>query len=102
MSDEARVPPQQQQQIQVELPEKESEGIYSNFFLITHSPSEFVLDFARLLPGVRKAKVYARVVMTPAHAKSLLDTIEKNIRMYEEKHGKVKVTGMPEGKEIGF
>lgn len=100
MGEDARTPAPQQ--IQVELPEKESEGIYSNLVLITHSPSEFVVDFARLLPGVRKAKVYSRIVMTPSHARSLLDTLEKNIRLYEEKNGKIKLAGNPEGKEIGF
>lgn len=101
MTNDARVPPEVPQ-IQVELPEKESEGIYSNFVLITHSPSEFVIDFARLLPGVRKAKVYARIITTPAHAKSFLETLERNIKLYEDKHGKIKVSGGPEGKEIGF
>jgi hypothetical protein len=101
MKDDARVPPEGQR-IQVELPEKESEGIYSNLALITHSPSEFVIDFARLLPGAPKAKIFARIVMTPMHARSLLDTLEKNIKMFEDKFGKIKVVGVPENKEIGF
>lgn len=53
--------------VQVEIGEKESEGIYSNFVLIAHSPSEFIIDFARMLPGLPKAKVFARIVMTPQH-----------------------------------
>ncbi len=101
MKDEAKGPPEAQR-IQVELPEKEAEGIYSNFVLITHSPSEFVIDFARLLPGSPKAKVFARIVMTPIHARSLLDTLERNIKLFEDKHGKVKMNGLPDNKEIGF
>ena len=101
MKENGRVPPEGQR-IQVELPEKEAEGIYSNLALITHSPSEFVVDFARLLPGSPKAKIFARIVMTPAHARSLLDTLEKNIKIFEDKFGKIKVTGAPENKEIGF
>ena len=59
---------QQPQQINIELGEKEAEGIYSNLAIITHSTAEFVIDFTRMLPGVPKAKVYARVIMTPQHA----------------------------------
>ena len=55
----------------VELGERESEGIYANLALIQHSPSEFIIDFARILPGVPKAKVHARIVMTPYHTKLL-------------------------------
>jgi hypothetical protein len=101
MREEGKMPPEAQR-IQVELPEKESEGIYSNLALITHSPSEFVLDFARLLPGSPKAKIFARIVMTPMHTRSLLDTLEKNIKLFEDKFGKIKVSGTPDNKEIGF
>lgn len=101
MKENERVPPEAQR-IQVELPEKESEGIYSNLALITHSPSEFVIDFARLLPGSPKAKIFARIVMTPMHARSLLETLEKNIKLFEDKYGKIKASGTQENKEIGF
>ena len=92
------------QQIKVELKEPESEGIYSNWVMITYSPSEFVIDFGRLLPGVPKTKVYSRIVMTPQHVKRLLDTLEKNVKVYEEKFGEIKLLGPPqdEGKGIGF
>ena len=89
------------QQIKVELGEKESEGIYSNLALISHSPSEIILDFARVMPGVPKAKVYARIVMTPAHAKLLLNTLQDNIKKFESQFGEIKLIGK-EGKEIGF
>jgi hypothetical protein len=62
---------QNQQQMTIELGEKEAEGIYSNLAIISHSPAEFVIDFTRILPGVPKARVHARIVMTPQHAKLL-------------------------------
>lgn len=92
---------QKKPSINVELGEKESEGIYSNLALISHSPSEFVLDFARVLPGSPKAKIYARIVMTPQHVKLLLKALEENIKRFEEKFGEIKVFEMDK-KEIGF
>lgn len=95
-------PQPQQQQIQLELREAEAEGIYSNLVMIGHSPSEIIFDFARFLPGVPKARVFARVIMTPQNAKSLLKTLEDNLKKYEEKFGEIKLQGMPEEKNIGF
>lgn len=90
-------------QVQVQLGEKEAEGIYSNLVLISHSTSEFILDFARMLPGVPKAKVYSRIVMTPQNAKSLHAVLARNLETYEQKHGKITAAGTPEStREIGF
>ncbi len=91
-----------QQQINIELGEKEAEGIYSNLALITHSNAEFVVDFTRMLPGVPKTKVYARIIMTPQHAKSLLKALEDNIQKYESQFGEIKTVKGPEGKSFGF
>lgn len=88
-------------QISLELGEKESEGIYSNLALITHSPSEFFIDFARVMPGVKKTKVYARVVMTPQNVKMLLNALDQNIKKFEDRFGQIKIMGK-EGQEIGF
>jgi hypothetical protein len=91
------------QKLNVELGEKEAEGVYSNLVLISHSPSEFILDFARILPGAPKAKVFSRIVMTPPNAKALLETLQKNIGMFEEKHGKIRMAGRPDEQQgIGF
>jgi len=92
------------QPLQVELGEKESEGIYSNMVLVGHTPAEFILDFARVVPGVQKAKVYARILMTPQHAKTLMDVLEKNVRAFEEKHGAIKRVGAIDASKdnIGF
>jgi hypothetical protein len=90
------------QQINVELGEKEAEGIYSNLAMITHSPAEFVIDFTRMLPGVPKTKVYARIIMTPQHAKSLVRALEENIEKYEKQFGEIKLFGDNKGKPFGF
>ncbi len=84
---------QQPQQINIELGEKEGEGIYSNLAIITHSAAEFVVDFTRVLPGVPKTKVFARVIMTPQHAKLLLNALKDNIEKFEKKFGEIKLQG---------
>lgn len=86
-------PPQQQQQMTIELGEKEAEGIYSNLAIISHSPAEFVIDFTRILPGVPKARVHARIVMTPQHAKLLLNAMADNVSKYEQQYGEVNIEG---------
>jgi uncharacterized protein DUF3467 len=90
-------------QIEVELGEAQAEGIYSNLVFIAHSASEVILDFARALPGLPKAKVYARVILTPQHAKSLLLALDQNLKNYETQFGPIKVPGNEVNKkEIGF
>ncbi len=92
------------QQINIQLGEKEAEGIYSNMALISHSPAEFVFDFTRIVPGLPKTKVYARIIMTPQHAKSLLNALQDNLKKFEEEFGEIKI--MPQGSgakgSIGF
>ena len=82
----------QQEQINIELDEKTAEGIYSNLAIINHSSSEFVLDFVSIMPGVPKAKVKSRIVLTPQHAKRLLKAIADNIHRFEAAHGEIKET----------
>ncbi len=81
---------QKQNQINIELSEEISEGVYANLAMIAHSNSEFVIDFIRLMPGVPKAKVKSRVVVTPEHAKRLLIALEDNINKYEDTFGPIK------------
>jgi hypothetical protein len=92
---------QQQKQIQIELGPEQSEGIYANGVGINHTPSEFILDFVRFLPGAQKAKVFSRIIMTPQNASILMNALQENIRKYEERFGKIKIFGK-EHKEIGF
>lgn len=77
-------------QINIELTEEVAEGVYSNLAMIAHSSSEFVIDFIRLMPGVPKAKVKSRIVITPEHAKRLLKALEDNIDKYESTFGDIK------------
>lgn len=77
-------------QINIELSEEIAEGTYSNLAIITHSSSEFVIDFVRLMPGVPKAKVKARILLTPQHAKRLLLALEDNLDKFEDVHGPIK------------
>ncbi|WP_417358734.1 DUF3467 domain-containing protein, partial [Flavobacterium sp.] len=74
---------QQPGQINIELDEKTAEGIYSNLAIINHSASEFVVDFVTIMPGVPKAKVKSRIVLTPQHAKRLLKALGENIQRFE-------------------
>lgn len=80
---------QQQPSINIELTEQAAEGIYSNLVLVSHSTSEFVIDFARLLPGPPKGKVYSRIIMTPMHAKALIATLGENVSRYERNFGPI-------------
>src|SRR5437016_10189358 len=82
----------QNNQLNIELTEDVADGIYSNLAIITHSNSEFVLDFVKVMPGVPKAKVKARILLTPQHAKRLLAAMQDNIQKYEAVHGTIKQT----------
>jgi len=93
MSDSKQQP---QSQINIELDEKIAEGIYSNLAIINHSHSEFVLDFVTLMPGVPKAKVKSRIILTPQHAKRLLKAIGENIHRFEMAHGEIKDSEQPQ------
>jgi len=86
-----------QNQINIELTEDIAQGTYSNLAVITHSTSEFVIDFIRLMPGLPKAKVQSRIVLTPEHAKRLLGALDGNIKKYESIYGKIKVVDNPAG-----
>ncbi len=79
-------------QINIELSEEIAEGVYANLAMIAHSNSEFVIDFIRLMPGVPKAKVKSRIVITPEHAKRLLYALKDNIEKYEDTFGAIKKT----------
>jgi hypothetical protein len=80
----------QQQQINIELSEEMADGTYANLAIITHSFAEFVIDFVNVMPGVPKAKVKSRVVMTPQHAKKLMRALIDNIKRYEGQNGVIK------------
>jgi hypothetical protein len=77
------------QEINIELRETEAEGIYSNLAIISHSNAEFVIDFTRILPGVPKARVHARIIMTPQHAKLFMNAMKENISKFEAQFGEI-------------
>lgn len=80
-----------QNQIDIELPEEIAEGTYSNLAIISHSNSEFVVDFVRMLPGLPKAKVKSRIVLNPQHAKRLLLALSDNLKKFEENFGEIEI-----------
>jgi len=88
--------------LDIELTEDVADGVYSNLAIITHSNAEFVIDFVRIMPGVPKAKVKSRVLLTPQHAKRLLKALEDNILKYESSNGEIKSDGGFEGIPINF
>lgn len=77
-------------QINIELKEDVAQGTYSNLAIITHSSSEFILDFVRIMPGIPKADVKSRIILTPEHVKRLFLALQDNISKYETIHGKIK------------
>ena len=80
-----------QQGLQIELTPEVAQGKYANFAIITHSSSDFVLDFARVLPGLPKAQVKSRLILAPEHAKRLLGALQENIFRYEREFGPIKI-----------
>lgn len=88
--------------LNIELTEEIAEGTYSNLAIINHSPSEFVLDFIKIMPGVPKAKVKSRVLLTPQHAKRLLKALSDNIAKFESQHGEIKNMDAPTNIPLTF
>ena len=85
--------PKKNQQLNIELPAEVADGTYSNLVMIAHSPEEFILDFIPVMPGLPKARVQSRIVVTPAHAKRLLMALEDNINKYENVYGPIAPGG---------
>ncbi|AXJ01376.1 Protein of unknown function (DUF3467) [Cyclonatronum proteinivorum] len=85
-----------QKKLEIELTKEEAPGTYSNLVMITHSASEFVFDFIAVMPGLPKAKVMKRLVLTPDHAKRLAGALNDNISRFEKQHGTIKTTGKPD------
>jgi hypothetical protein len=91
-----------QNQLNIELSEEMAEGVYSNLAIISHSPSEFVLDFIRIMPNVPKAKVKSRVILTPQHAKRLLQALAENVKKYEHQFGIIEEPEQPPFPPMSF
>ncbi len=82
--------PQQPNQLNIEISEEVAEGHYANLAIITHSHSEFVIDFVNVMPGTPKSKVKSRIILTPQHAKRLMKALAENIGRYEAANGSIK------------
>ncbi|HPB05173.1 MAG TPA: DUF3467 domain-containing protein [Prolixibacteraceae bacterium] len=78
-------------QLNIELNEEVAQGIYSNLAIITHSTSEFVIDFVRVMPGIPKAGVKSRIILTPEHAKRLMLALQDNVKKFEQQNGAIKM-----------
>ncbi len=91
----ASIPNPNQSQINIELSEDIAEGIYSNLAIISHSNSEFVVDFIRMMPNVPQAKVKSRIILTPEHAKRLLTALADNINKFEQQFGNIEEKDVP-------
>ncbi len=89
-------------QLNIELSAEVAEGIYSNLAIISHSTSEFVVDFVRIMPGTPKANVKSRIILTPEHAKRLMLALQDNVAKFEQLHGKVKLgeVSLPPSSEL--
>lgn len=82
-------------EIQIELSDEIAQGTYSNLAIISHSTSEFVIDFIRIVPGIPKAKVKSRIILTPEHAKRLLMALKDNIDKFEQQNGSIRIQNDP-------
>lgn len=82
----------QSNQLQIELNDEVAQGIYANLAVITHSSSEFIVDFIRVMPGLPKAGVKSRIILTPEHAKRLMRALEDNVRKYESSFGQIRLS----------
>ena len=85
----------EEKEIKIEIKPEVARGTYSNLAIITHSHSEFIIDFATMLPGLQKPEVGNRIIMTPEHAKRLFLALQDNINKYESQHGQITLAGEP-------
>ena len=82
---------EKKQQLDIELNHDVAQGTYANLAIISHSTSEFIVDLVRIMPGIPKAEVKSRIILTPEHAKRLMFALQDNIRKYEQINGKINL-----------
>lgn len=93
---------QKKKNMNVQIDDKIAEGIYSNLALINHSPTEFVVDFIQMMPGLPKAKVKSRIILTPQHAKRLSRALSENVSRYEKQFGEIRENNQPPSMPMNF
>lgn len=86
---------EQQQNLKLNITPEVAQGIYSNLAVISHNPTEIILDFAQILPGIDGAAVRQRIILNPVHAKRTLAALNDNIRKYEQQFGTIEEPRMP-------
>lgn len=91
-----------QGELSIELSAEVAEGTYANLAIITHSHAEFIMDFIRVMPGMPKAPVKSRIIITPEHAKRLMHALQDNIKKYESMFGNIKVDSENTPLPMGF
>ena len=89
-------------EIQIELSDEVAQGTYANLAIISHSASEFILDFIRVVPGAPKAKVQSRIILTPDNAQRLLFALQDNLKKFEEMMASGRVVNAENGKTANF
>jgi len=89
-------------QIQIEIDELTAQGAYANLAMISHSESEFILDFIFVQPQAPKAKVRARIITSPAHAKRILAALKDNVSKFESRFGEIKSEVLIDEKKVGY
>ena len=82
-----------EQKLSINSAPDKAQGVFANLALIAHTPTEFVLDFAQIMPGIQQANVVARVVVTPDQAKKILGALQSNLAQYEKKFGEIQPIG---------
>tara|TARA_B100000780_G_scaffold242579_1_gene185434 strand:- start:496 stop:810 length:315 start_codon:yes stop_codon:yes gene_type:complete len=92
----------EKKQVSIELPEDIAQGVYTSLVIVNHSPTEFVLDFISMMPGMPKAKVKSRIILTPPHAKRLLAVLVENVKKYESQFGEIKDIGKRQQVPLSF
>jgi hypothetical protein len=92
----------EKKQVSIELPEDLAHGVYASLAIVNHSPTEFVLDFISMMPGMPKAKVKSRIILTPPHAKRLLSVLAENVKKYESQYGDIKDLGKRQQVPLNF
>ena len=85
----------EENKLSINLTPEMAEGTYANLAIIAHSSSEFILDFVRMMPGIKQANVKSRIILTPEHAKKLLFALQDNVSKYESQFGKIQISGSP-------
>lgn len=93
---------QESKQLDLNLPPEVAKGTYSNLAIITHSQSEFVVDFARMLPGFPKPDICSRIIMTPENAKKLMMALKDNVEKFESQFGNISLAGPKNTIPMGF